>query len=460
MNILTRVRAATMRVSAGGTLCAAALTAALISAGSAAAGSVTTLYDFCARPNCADGGEPEAALVRDQAGNLYGTTTLGGAHGLGNVFRLIRNKAETPWKEQVLYSFSKSRGEGGPSGGLLMTPAGVLLGTTAAAGGGVHRGGTVYELTFDGSTRKWNATTLYQFCLDRTCYDGRSPNGRLVMSGAGELYGTTLAGGVRDNGTVFKLTYDQAKAAWTERVLHRFCLKEVNQTCPDGTGPGGGLVFDMAGRAYGTTIGGGARQEGVAYELIPLSATSWSEKVIHNFCSQASSQESCTDGGHPVGELVWDADQQRLFGTATLGGAFYIEAGVVFELLRTSAPEWPIKVLYNFCGLGACTDDYSPYSLPHLISDKSGNLFGTTIEGGIGTSSGNGYGTAFELAPGTRPPWQQTVLYSFCQVGGSACSDGEQPLAGLTAAVSAGKFYGATRLGGARGFGTVFELSQ
>jgi hypothetical protein len=214
----------------------------------------------------------------------------------------------------------------------------------------------------------------------------------------------------------------------------------------------------MAGRLYGTTIGGGARQTGVAYELIPLSATSWAEKLIHTFCSQTS----CTDGGMPVGELVWDADEQRLFGTATVGGAFSIDAGVVFELLRAVTPEWPSKVLYNFCGLGACADGYSPYSIPRLIIGKSGSLIGTTLYGGAGTSGsgGMGGGTVFEVTPGAKLPWPETVLYSFCLVGGAACSDGEQPLAGVIPASSPGRFYGATRLGGAHGFGTVFELSQ
>jgi uncharacterized repeat protein (TIGR03803 family) len=186
MKIRVRVRTAAVWV---GALCAAVLAAAVIPAGSAAAGSVTTLYDFCAALNCLDGGEPEAGLVRDKAGNLYGTTTTGGAHGVGTVFSLIPKKARTEWKEKVLSSFSKSRGEGGPSGSLLLSPGGVLYGTTGAVSGGVHRGGTVYELTFDKSKKKWNQTTLYQFCAYPKCYDGKSPNGTLVMSARGdELY--------------------------------------------------------------------------------------------------------------------------------------------------------------------------------------------------------------------------------------------------------------------------------
>lgn len=438
---------------------AAVLAAALMASGSAAAGSVSTLYDFCASPNCLDGGEPGAGLVQDKAGNLYGTTTIGGAHGLGTVFTLIRNKAGTAWREKVLHSFSKSRGEGGPNGGLLMASSGALYGTAGAIGGGVERGGTVYELRFDKSKNRWEDTTLYKFCRTRKCPDGAQPNGSLVMSARGEIFGTTLAGGFRDNGTVFELTYDQAKAAWTERALYLFCRTPVKTICLDGTGPGGGLTLDQAGRLYGTTILGGAKNGGVLYELIPQSATSWTEAVLHGFCRQPS----CTDGGMPVGGLLWDAAGQRLFGTATVGGAFSIDAGVVFETLRVTTGPWPFKVLHDFCSLGGCTDGFSPYSIPQLVIDKSGNLFGTTLYGGTGTSGGNGNGggTVFELARGGQPPWQETVLYSFCAVGGFACSDGQQPKAGLLpVSGTSGKFYGATRLGGAHGGGTLFEVSQ
>jgi hypothetical protein len=115
-------------------------------------------------------------------------------------------------------------------------------------------------------------------------------------------------------------------------------------------------------------------------------------------------------------------------------------------------------VLYSFCSLGGCADGFSPYSIRHLLF-RAGHLFGATVYGGTGTSGGNGYGggTGFAFAADGPPPWRETVLYSFCQAGGTACSDGQQPMAGLTAA-GASKFHGATRLGGLHGGGTVFEI--
>ena len=119
---------------------------------------------------------------------------------------------------------------------------------------------------------------------------------------------------------------------------------------------------------------------------------------------------------------------------------------------------WPYEVLYPFCSQGGCADGFTPYST--LALDKSGKLYGTTSLGGAGVdgNSGMGGGTAFALSPAARPPWPETVLYSFCQQGGFACSDGSRPVDGLTRVGTAGSIYGATGFGGAHNGGRVFEI--
>jgi uncharacterized repeat protein (TIGR03803 family) len=445
----------TWRRRAGGALFGAALAGAVLAPGTARAGVPTTLYDFCAQPDCADGSEPEAALIQDKAGNLYGTTVLGGKYNSGTVFALSHNRGRPAWTENVLYSFCVSgcgEGAGPPWGSLVMSPSGAIYGATAL-GGGLNKQGSVFELTFDNSTNEWTEKTLYNFCSANLCSDGRWANGSLILSPTGTIFGTTLFGGNEDHGTVFALIPNQA-GSWTHVVLYAFCQIKRRNICIDGSNPGGGLALDDEGRLYGTTQSGGRRHSGTVFELAPHSATVYTETVLHDFCRRPG----CTDGAAPAGGLVMSANQQRFFGTTSDGGPLSTDAGVVFQLTRKTTAPWPTRVIYSFCSLGRCADGFSPYSIPHLLF-RAGHLFGATVYGGTRTSGGNGYGggTVFELAADGPPPWRETVLYSFCQAGGIACSDGQQPMAGLTAA-GASKFHGATRLGGLHGGGTVFEI--
>jgi uncharacterized repeat protein (TIGR03803 family) len=132
------------------------LAAVMLAAVPVQAGVLTTLYDFCSKPNCADGSQPEAPLVEDQVGNLYGTTGEGGASNVGTVFALIHNKARTEWTETVLYNFCLpgcGQGAGPPSGGVVMGPSGELYGTTSD--GGLNKRGSIFELSLDKSTNQW-----------------------------------------------------------------------------------------------------------------------------------------------------------------------------------------------------------------------------------------------------------------------------------------------------------------
>ncbi len=346
-----------------------------------------------------DGAYPEAGLVRDAAGNLYGTTAHGGAYGYGTVFRVSASGTET-----VLHSFTYNGTDGvDPEAGLVRDTAGNLYGTTAQ--GGAYTYGTVFEVSASGTE-----TVLHSFTGGA---DGASPYAGLVRDAAGNLYGTTVSGGAYNYGTVFEVS-----ASGTETVLHSF----TGGT--DGRNPGAGLVRDAAGNLYGTTAYGGSYSNGTVFEV----SASGTETVLHSFTGG-------TDGAYP-GEggpgLVRDA-AGNLYGTTGEGGAY--NYGTVFEVSASGAE----TVLYSFTG-GA----YGEYPAAGLVRDAAGNLYGTTVDSGIGA-----FGTVFEVsASGT-----ETVLHSF--TGGT---DGASPRAGLVRD-AAGNLYGTTVDGGAYTYGTVFEVT-
>jgi uncharacterized repeat protein (TIGR03803 family) len=358
-------------------------------------GKVTVLHRFCVQNNCADGQYSAAGVVFDQKGNLYGTTFYGGAnnsvcelhgYGCGVVFK------HTPeGKETVLYSFCAQNNctDGwGPLAGLVIDWKGNLYGTTE--GGGAHGGGgVVFKLTPEGKE-----TVLYSFCAqykDAVCTDGASPNAGLIFDRKGNLYGTTVAGGAASSetcrggcGVVFKLS-----SKGRQTILYRFCTQT---SCTDGLRPNAGVVFDEMGNLYGTTVGGGAYQNGfcsdpgcgVVYKLTPQGK----ETVLYSFCAQTN----CTDGEAPVAGVVFD-QKGKLYGT-TVGGGVYNDGdclygcGVVFKLTLKGKQ----TVLHSFCALSGCADGASPDA--GLIFDQKGNLYGTTVGGGAYNA-----GLVFKLTP-------------------------------------------------------------
>ena len=372
---------------------------AIGSTGYVMADTLTVLHSFAGG---ADGWYPENGLMRDRAGNLYGTTPYGGINNLGVAYQLTPDENGTTWTETILYAFCSQAdcadGEQ-PTSRLTIDTHGNLYGTTVA--GGANRiGGVVFQLTPNASGTEWTETVLYSFCSQNDCTDGQAPKTRLTIDGAGNLYGTTSAGGANGWGVVFQLTPNASRTEWTETVLYSFCSQA---NCADGGSPNGGLLMDSAGNFYGTTSVGGeyfrrhGNGPGVIYQLAPKqSNTSWTQTVLHSFCAQRSGAR-CLDGWAPNPGLAMD-DLGVIYGTAFFGGTMSgptrrTRGGVVFALTPNPDATWTETVLYSFCSSTTdCPEGRHPYS--GVIIDRSGNLYGTTYKGGA-----YGYGEVFKLQP-------------------------------------------------------------
>jgi uncharacterized repeat protein (TIGR03803 family) len=204
-------------------------------------GTETVLHSF---GGARDGWNPTARVVLDAAGNLYGTTAYGGGHGQGTVFKL-----DTTGNETILHSFAGGRDGANPNAGLVADTAGNFYGTTqyGGRGGDGHGCGTVFRISPAGVE-----TVLYRFADG---LDGASPLGEVALDSAGNIYGTTWLGGVHSYGTVFRID-----SAGTEKVLHSFAGGS------DGANPMAAPVLDAAGNMYGTTAAGGP-YFGTVYEV-------------------------------------------------------------------------------------------------------------------------------------------------------------------------------------------------
>jgi uncharacterized repeat protein (TIGR03803 family) len=350
----------------------------------------TTLYSFT---NSGDGARPTDGLIFDSKGNLYGTTGDSDAGGYGEIFQLAPPTSKGgAWTETVLYHFQGSTDGAYPRGGLISDNNGNLYGTTFDS---------VFELSPPAQQGgAWTFTLLHELSGGPT--DGKSSQAGLVRDAAGNLYGTTLWGGFEGNGdcgsigcgTVFEVSPPAVSGgAWTEQVIHFFGMGT------DGFDPEGGLTLGAKGNLYGTTYSGGAGGGGTAFRLSPPSQAggAWTEKIIHSFAY------SLADGAAPMATMISDT-AGNLYGTTFFGGdrCFYNGAdygcGVIFELSPAvgDGAAWNETVLYVF------PRPYGNARNPaaSLLFDASGNLYGTTVEGGINTCSGDyspGCGTVFEI---------------------------------------------------------------
>ena len=349
--------------------------------------SITTLASF----NAVTGGtKPNSSVTLDSAGNLFGTTSSGGADGYGTVFEIPAGSNTVT----TLASFNGANGQG--PDGVTLDSAGNLYGTTSGGGGSSE--GTLFEIV-KGSNA---VTTLATFDFST---NGSEPAGNVALDSAGNLYGTTVYGGPSDDGTVFEF----ARGATHATTLASF--NGGNGQGPNGVtidsngnlygttlfgGAGGGTVFefargsfgitplaslnggsyggvtlDSAGNLYGTTYQGGANSDGSVFEVAAGS---------HTVTTLASFNGA--DGANPSAGVTIDA-AGNLYGT-TSGVAAGIE-GTVFELTRGSAV---ITTLVSFNGRNG------GQSQAGLALDSAGNLYGTTSSGGA-----SNYGVVFQLAP-------------------------------------------------------------
>jgi uncharacterized repeat protein (TIGR03803 family) len=405
---------------------------------SAYAQTETVIYNFAAGH---DGHTPQAGVVFDAAGNLYGTTIIGGTHNFGTVFELSP-VAGGGWTETVIHAFTGGFDGGDPFAALTLDAAGNLYGITEV--GGTHDNGTVFEFS-PVSGGGWHETVLHSFTGG---LDGQDPLGSLVFDAAGNLYGTAANGGAHGHGNIFELS-PTSSGPWSETVLHSF----TGGT--DGGDPVSNLVFDAAGNLYGTTEGGGIAADcsfagrngcGVVFELSPVSG-GWHETVIHAFHG--------TDGAFPLAGLAFDA-AGNLYGNTFEGGTLtdcptYYGCGVVFELSPVAGGGWHESVIHAFTG---SSDGAIPVATPAV--DSLGNVYGTAELGGDTTVNGcnpNGCGVVFEYSPASGGGWTQTILHPFAPV-----PDGSIP-SSTPVFDSSGNLYGTTRGAGAFGQGTVFEIT-
>ena len=328
-------------------------------------GSEAVVHNFTGGP--ADGGSP-SGFAPGADGNFYGTASGGTA---GVVFRMSPAGTVT-----VLYSFAGPPNDGSdPKSGVIQDAQGNLYGTTLNGGAFPCFGGgcgTIFKLSPDGSE-----TVLHSFAGGPV--DGASPYGGLLQDAAGNLYGTTYAGGTSGNGVVFKLSPDG-----TETVLYSFAGPANNggsSTGPpnDGSGPVAGVIMDGSGNLYGTTLNGGAYSGGTVYQLSPTGT----ETLLLSLGGPSG------DGRSPRAGLVMDA-AGNLYGTTS--GATNYGGASVFQL----SPDGTETVLHNFTGSEGGTTNAG------LIQDGGRNLYGTTSGSSASPCSvqgPGGCGIVFKLVP-------------------------------------------------------------
>lgn len=380
---------------------------------SSLAQSFTVLHTFSITGS--DGSNPEGTLVRDNAGNLYGTTFNGGRFTNGEVFKL--NKVNTL---KILYSFPGGADGAAPAAGLILDATGNLYGAATSNDNG---GGLIFEVS-----QKKQETVLYDFgnCFqDQPCL----ASGNLLRDSSGNIYGTTILGGLTAPactigcGTIFKLD-----STGVLTVLYQFTGGS------DGQSPQGSLITDAAGNFYGVALFGGdlncpqepTRGCGTVFKF----AADGTFTVLYTF-------KGGSDGAGPQPGLVMDS-AGNLYGAAEIGGNSNCDlgCGTLFKI----GSDGQFNVLYSFTG--AADGNYPNGS---LVIDPDGNLYGTTPLG----TTGSFYGTVYKL----NTNGQMTVLHSL-----NGNTDGATPQGGLIRD-SAGNLYGTAFNGFGRNDrnGTIFK---
>jgi uncharacterized repeat protein (TIGR03803 family) len=407
--------------SAKGVFALATVLATVLTISAANAQTLIPLHTFSGSP---DGQEPIAGLTMGAAGSLYGTAYSGGTNGLGLVYKLSRRG--TGWVLTPLYSFQGAEDGSSPVGGVTVGPDGNLYGTTSR--GGRHSAGTVYKLSPPATFCRsflcpWTITPIYEFT---SLADGGYPDDAPIFDHDGNLYGTTGEGGLGNSGVVFKLT--RSGSSWTESVLYSFAGS------PDGAGPFSGVTFDQNGNLYGTTTGGGGVGGGTVYQLTPSGsgwtekvlysfqgsndgylpyagvaldpAGNLYGTTFYGGARQGGTIFQLTpSNGNWIFSVIFSPTLEglggsagtplrrfdgTLFGTLLTGGSGGCSGygcGSVFQLSPSNGG-WVYTSLYQFTD-GA--DGGNPEGA--VILDPDGSLYGTT------TGSLGGYGSVFQITP-------------------------------------------------------------
>ncbi len=317
---------------------------------------------------------------------------------------------------KTLVVFNQANGEDVFSS-LVQGTDGNLYGSTVY--GGKPNFGTIFKLTPTGTE-----TLLYSFCLQSGCPDGSYPEW-LTLASDGNFYGETYGGGAYNSGTIFKVT-----SSGQLTTLYSFC---AHSGCPDGALPQSALVQASDGDFYGTTVLGGAQNQGTVFKVTSSGVLT----TLYSFCSKSN----CSDGTQPNIGLTLGSDG-NFYGTTALGGRTACPpygCGTAFKITSSGT----LTTLYSFCSRVNCADGSIPQGL--LVLAKDGNFYGTTDNGGV-----NSLGTAFKM----NSAGKLKTLHSFCT---GACPDGGIPYAGLIQG-SDGNFYGTAAIGG-KGYGTVYKMT-
>jgi uncharacterized repeat protein (TIGR03803 family) len=386
----------------------------------ATATAETTEVIFSCEEN--EGEYADTDLETDNAGNIYGTTVLGGEFGGGTVFQLSRTP--TGWVHTVLYSFTGGADGGEPYKGVTIDREGNLYGTAVTGGSGSCEGGcgVAYKLTKSGGT--WTQTIIHAFTGGN---DGSGPGARLTVDQSGNVYGMTPIGGAYGLGTIYKIR-QEPNGPWSFKVIHAF-----TGGADGGSGSAGRMIL-RNGILYGAATTGGTYGSGVVFELTPRAVGRWGFRTIYSFRGQP-------DGSFPYGALLFNSSG-NIYGTTYYGGANNI--GAVYELSPRPVGEWNENVLYSF---QEGSDGNSPIS--NLVFGGPGNLnlYGTTSEGGLGR------GTIFKLSPVGGGQWTETVVHLF-----QGPPDGAFAYNGLVVD-RLRNFYGATVHGGDDDDGCVYKFT-
>ncbi|HEY7099848.1 MAG TPA: choice-of-anchor tandem repeat GloVer-containing protein [Terriglobales bacterium] len=385
-----------------------------------AAPTTQVIYSFAGDE---DGEYTDTDLILDSAGNIYGTSVLGGEFGTGSVFQL--SPSGNTWVHTVLYSFTGQADGGQPYKGVTMDAAGNLYGSAVIGGkfGACPEDGcgVVYKLTNNGGS--WTQTVIHAFNGN----DGYGPGQGLTFDTAGNLYGMTATGGQYGLGVIYQLR-PQQDGTWKLRVIHHFTGGNDGSS-----GSAGRLLLDASGSLFGVATTGGANGKGTAFRLTPTQNDRWNFTTLYAFQGQP-------DAGFPYGALVGDP-AGNLYGTTYWDGANNL--GSVYQLSPGPGGKWRERVLYSFKG---GRDGNS--SISNLVIDKRGRLYGTTSEGGAGCSCG----VIFRVAKDANGVWKETIAYRF-----QGAPDAGFAYNGMVAD-SSGNMFGATVHGGDDDEGSIYKF--